>query len=169
MPFRVLKEDGKSMTVIGVGPLWFALSVAAIVAVHCVLRAFPLDPALVARLSPWMNAAGAILVAYGAYWYVGGALVSRLAKRVQQSELVTDGVFAYTRNPIYAGVTFMLAGALCFTHDPRNLLAIVGVYLLLRLLVVREERALVKLFGDEYVAYRNRTNAVLPWFPRTRA
>ena len=78
--------------------------------------------------------------------------------------LVTTGVFAWSRNPIYLGNTLLLAGAaLAFGNPwflPAALLAAVAVT---RLAIEREEAHLAALFGTEWDAYRRRTAR---WFGR---
>jgi protein-S-isoprenylcysteine O-methyltransferase Ste14 len=67
--------------------------------------------------------------------------------------LVTGGVFAYTRNPIYVAFGFMLLGQ--FLIQPALLLlayALAGVALFHRQ-VLREEAFLEKQYGAEFRAY----------------
>lgn len=78
--------------------------------------------------------------------------------------LVTTGVFAWSRNPIYLGNTLLLAGAaMAFGNPwflPAALLAAVAVT---RLAIEREEAHLAALFGAGWDAYRRRTAR---WFGR---
>lgn len=70
------------------------------------------------------------------------------------SRLVTGGVFAWSRNPIYLGdVLILLALALGFGNAVNFLLLPPFVWLLGRCQIRPEERALQRLFGDEYRAY----------------
>lgn len=77
--------------------------------------------------------------------------------------LVTDGPYAMVRHPIYLGLgLFVLGSALLF-----NSVVLVGLALAL-LLVLRiqariEERAFAAYFGADYVEYRRRVPALLPW------
>lgn len=72
--------------------------------------------------------------------------------------LVTTGVFAWSRNPIYLGNTLLLAGAaLAFGNPwflPAAFLAAVAVT---RLAIEREEAHLAALFGTAWDTYRRRT------------
>ena len=73
-------------------------------------------------------------------------------------KLVTDGLFRFSRNPMYLGLTIFLAGAwlLLGCLSP---LAIVAAFLLIadRWYVVREEKRLTAVFGNAYTTYRART------------
>lgn len=75
----------------------------------------------------------------------------------QPSHLVTNGVFAYSRNPIY--VAFFMPILSLAVLSPLASLAALGLYILgMNLLVIqREERVLESGFGDEYRAYKART------------
>jgi protein-S-isoprenylcysteine O-methyltransferase Ste14 len=68
--------------------------------------------------------------------------------------LVTDGVFRYTRNPLYVGVSIGLCGvALVFALDWVLVLIAPACVLLHFAVVRREERYLEQKFGDAYRAY----------------
>ncbi|MCC6075653.1 methyltransferase family protein [Pseudomonas sp. GCM10022188] len=70
------------------------------------------------------------------------------------SHLVTSGVFAVSRNPIYLGDALILAAlALGFGNAVNFLLLPLFVWLIGRVQIAPEERALERLFGEEYRAY----------------
>ena len=72
------------------------------------------------------------------------------------SVLVTDGIFDYTRNPMYLGMTLVLLGHALHRRDLRALLpAAVFVGVIDRTQIVREETALGVRFGEEYDKYRD--------------
>jgi protein-S-isoprenylcysteine O-methyltransferase Ste14 len=73
-------------------------------------------------------------------------------------KLVTDGLFRYTRNPMYLGLTVFLAGAWLFLGN----LSPLGVVLAFLLIadhwyIAYEERQLAAVFGTAYSAYQART------------
>lgn len=70
------------------------------------------------------------------------------------TRLVTHGVFARTRNPIYLGdALLLLALALGLGNWLNFLLLPLFVGFIGRFQIVPEERALERLFGDEFRAY----------------
>lgn len=70
------------------------------------------------------------------------------------AHLVTSGVFARSRNPIYLGdALILLALALAFGNWLNFLLLPLFVWFIGRCQIAAEERALQRLFGDEYRAY----------------
>ena len=73
------------------------------------------------------------------------------------TQLVTDGVFGYTRNPLYVEISVALCGiALIFDLDWIPLLIAPSCVLLHFAVVRREERYLEQKFGDAYRHYKAR-------------
>lgn len=71
--------------------------------------------------------------------------------------LVTDGLFAWLRNPMYVGVTLGLAGiAILVASDWMLVLTIIFAVVLHFGVVLREERYLEGKFGDAYRQYKAR-------------
>jgi len=73
------------------------------------------------------------------------------------SALVTGGVYRFTRNPMYLGMALLLTALAIWLQTP---LAFVGPVLFVgyitRFQIIPEERALQKLFGQEYLDYSQR-------------
>lgn len=98
----------------------------------------------------------------GKSWRIG-------VDETEKTELVTHGMFSFSRNPIYFGMLIVGLGfmvlvphsfmVICF------ILAFVGIDLQVRKI---EEPHLVRVLGDEYVEYTNRTNRYIPWITRSR-
>jgi protein-S-isoprenylcysteine O-methyltransferase Ste14 len=78
-------------------------------------------------------------------------------------ELLTQGPYSVTRNPLYLG-TFCLAFSIPFLFQSVVLLvaAVATVVVYAFWLIPAEERALEEIFGDEFRAYRSRTPMLLP-------
>ena len=76
----------------------------------------------------------------------------------QPQRLVTDGIYRYTRNPIYLGLALVLAGA-CILMGAGCLLVPVAIFVAIadRWIVRAEDRMLSQKFGQEFEAYRGRT------------
>ena len=73
------------------------------------------------------------------------------------SALVTTGIYRYTRNPMYVGLTVLLLAWTCFLSAPWTLLGpVIFVLLITRLQIMPEERVMRAKFGDEYTAYQQR-------------
>ena len=87
---------------------------------------------------------------------IGLAYIKRggLNKQVHAESLVTDGLFAHSRNPIYVGNLLMLFGWLIIHNNPWVYLLAGGLILFsYRAIVAAEEDFLNRTFGAEYQAY----------------
>lgn len=77
------------------------------------------------------------------------------------SALVTDGIYRYTRNPMYLGMAFCIAGIGIGLGSLLTLVVLpVFVWLITHIQISIEEQALEKLFG---AAYREYKSAVRRW------
>ncbi len=73
------------------------------------------------------------------------------------SSVVTVGIFNYTRNPMYLGLTLLLVGWVVWLSVPWVLLGPVALMLYLRRFqIVPEERAMRSKFGRDYDEYCKR-------------
>jgi protein-S-isoprenylcysteine O-methyltransferase Ste14 len=103
-------------------------------------------------------------VAIGVIFGVAGVVSFRLAKTTvnphkvdSASKLVTSGIFKITRNPMYVGLAFLLVGWGIWLSSFWALLCVVGFIAYLTLFQIKpEERALSKLFSEEYNDYKAR-------------
>jgi protein-S-isoprenylcysteine O-methyltransferase Ste14 len=109
----------------------------------------------------WTERAAAAIGAAGVALAASGVLAFRRAganidpHRIDKGEaLVTDGVYRFTRNPMYLGLTLVLIGYAVYLARPVELLgpALIVLYLT-RFQIQPEERAMRAKFGAAYVTY----------------
>jgi protein-S-isoprenylcysteine O-methyltransferase Ste14 len=82
----------------------------------------------------------------------------------ERHTLVTTGVYALVRHPMYAGFWLMALGqALLLPNWVAGPAGLVGFGVLFFGRVAREEAMMISAFGDEYRAYMRRTARVVPW------
>ena len=83
--------------------------------------------------------------------------------------LATEGIFNWTRNPIYVGGTTVMIGiALVFALDWLLALIVPSVLVLHFAVVKREEEYLARKFDEEYRRYTTRVPRYLWFFARGR-
>jgi len=109
-----------------------------------------------------VRAAGcAALVGGGAVGIAAGRTHgARLTPRVEPPEgadLFTGRMYAWSRNPIYAGLLVAGGGWAVLRRRPEPMLAWAGLLAALTTKVRHEEVRLRERFGDDYEAYRRRT------------
>jgi protein-S-isoprenylcysteine O-methyltransferase Ste14 len=82
---------------------------------------------------------------------------TNIQTRKPSTALVTTGIYRYSRNPIYLGMTLIYVGLSLFAD---SLLALAWLPLALIIIyngvIRREERYLERKFGEDYRAYRGR-------------
>lgn len=143
-----------------VPPVWLLATLLASAVLHHWLPLRQLVPA------PW-SYAGALLIVLGLV-LTGPAIAAFRRARTpivpfeRSTALVTSGPFRFTRNPMYSGMVLLLLGV-------ATLLGSLGAYLPIPLFIAiiqknfieGEERFLTGIFGEQYLAYRQR---VRRWF-----
>jgi protein-S-isoprenylcysteine O-methyltransferase Ste14 len=112
---------------------------------------------------PAHNWLAAVLVSVGFVTGTSGVVTFRKAKttlnpmKPDASTLVTWGVYAISRNPMYLGGLIMLLGWGIFLLNALAILFLpVYVLYINRFQIAPEERALTSLFGQTYAAYQMR-------------
>ena len=119
--------------------------------------------------SSWARAVGAAgfcasvvlyalaLRAFGQSWRIGLDVDAHGA-------LVTRGVFAAARNPIYVAIDLHVLGAFAWSGRLFFLVAAVFTCAVLHLVARTEGNFLADTYGDAYHAYRRRVGRYSPWF-----
>jgi protein-S-isoprenylcysteine O-methyltransferase Ste14 len=89
------------------------------------------------------------------------------APMVATQKLVTQGPYAYIRNPMTLGALFLYSGiGVWMGSSVLIILSVVVFSMLLTIIYIHETRELVKRFGEEYLNYRKRTPFLIPNFWR---
>lgn len=104
------------------------------------------------------------LVTIGCVFCIAGLVSFRLAsttvnpsKPEQATNLVTSGVYRFSHNPMYVGFVFILLGWGIWLSSLWALLCVTGFIAYLTLFqIIPEERALTRLFGEDYTQYKNK-------------
>jgi protein-S-isoprenylcysteine O-methyltransferase Ste14 len=119
------------------------------------LAALPLKIAGAILLVAVPVAFAAAIRAMDASWRMG-------IDRHQPGPLMTTGLFAYSRNPIYMAFDMMFAAAFLIHGRIIFLIVAASFILLLHGIILREEHFLTAHFGDEFRAYCNRVGRYSP-------
>jgi protein-S-isoprenylcysteine O-methyltransferase Ste14 len=113
-------------------------------------------------------AAGAMTAGAGLGLLAAVPHAGRLTPRVEPPEdigLLTDGVYAVSRNPMYAGLLLAGAGWVILRRRPEPAVALAVLAAVLQVKARREERRLLARFGPEYERYLERTPRFLGLVP----
>ncbi|MDC4206862.1 MAG: isoprenylcysteine carboxylmethyltransferase family protein [Candidatus Manganitrophus sp.] len=83
--------------------------------------------------------------------------------RVYAKNLVTEGIYAHTRNPMYVGNLLLALGFCLMYGSPWMYLIVFPSFILVYVSIVfEEERFLGEQFGEQYGEYVRNTNRFLP-------
>ena len=86
-----------------------------------------------------------------------------LADEKSGEELVTSGINAWVRHPLYSGTILITAGYFLFDPRTATLISAACVWIYLVIGIQLEERKLIQRFGDRYRKYREDVAAVIPF------
>jgi protein-S-isoprenylcysteine O-methyltransferase Ste14 len=74
------------------------------------------------------------------------------------SSLVNSGIFSYSRNPMYLGMLLiLLAVSFKFNISGGLFISFLFKIYITRFQIMPEEKAMAKLFGEEFITYKNQT------------
>ena len=100
---------------------------------------------------------GAVVIFAGLASFARHKTTANPFKPEAASSLVDTGIYGRTRNPMYVGVAMVLIGYAAFLSHP---LALFAAFLfpayIGRFQIAPEERALDRVFGEAYEAYKRR-------------
>ncbi len=104
---------------------------------------------------------GPALVVVGFVLFLIGAAQIYTAK-LRKSGLVTRGLYRFVRHPQYIALTLFGLGILLTWGRAITFLAFFAMMFLYYYLAKSEERSCVRLFGEAYERYRERTSFIIP-------
>lgn len=110
---------------------------------------------------------GALLIILSAFIWIQAVIISKLDENIKKNHLVTSGIYAWVRNPIYSAFMILCTGVLLVAGNVWFfILPFIYLWLLTVLLKHTEEKWLLDRYGDAYVEYCKKVNRCLPWIPK---
>lgn len=161
-----ISNDSQHLPVFGVGPVYVAgIFVATFLASAATyigwLSSGTITPVWL-RIS-FMMLAGACLVAGIIMWCLA-VFNSKMVASVENNQLLTTGIYAWVRHPIYSAFFFLNAGLLLAQTNYWLLILPPLYWATLTVLMKRtEERWLTRQYGQQYLDYAKHVNRVIPW------
>jgi protein-S-isoprenylcysteine O-methyltransferase Ste14 len=100
-----------------------------------------------------------LLVGHITLWrFYSSALVIK-----EDHRLITHGVYRFTRHPIYLGTIMATIGLSVYASSLYGFIAMLAQFPIFLNRIRMEERLLTEEFGDEYLAYKEAVNKLIPF------
>ena len=114
-------------------------------------------------LTPVAVGGGIALIAAGAAVYLSATYVFGFKRQLglDTTRLVTEGIYRWSRNPLFVGWALVLVGVGLVRESGMVLLLTLVFWVSYRLSLPLEEQLLGRLYGEAYEAYRRRTHRYL--------
>lgn len=112
---------------------------------------------------PWLQTSGFIIAILGLATSFIGQLQMRDSWRLNTDAkrsavaLITDGLFKYSRNPVYLGLIVAFCGFFLIAPNLVSLLFLLSMLVVLYRKIISEEAFLSQKIGDTYDNYASRT------------
>lgn len=158
------KNNGK-LPIFGVGPIYVLTCLLLTVLGLCINYCGFINIGEIHSLKSMMYFVGIIFIIIGLVLWIISVLIQKITEDIKKGILVTTGVYAIVRNPIYSAFIFIFSGAL-FIASKWLLLFLPFVFWLYLTILMKltEEKWLFDKFGNEYIIYCKKVNRVIPWF-----
>ena len=136
-------------------PIYFLIALAVMIGLYFIFPIARGVPPPYNYLGVLPIVAGALMVIWAANFF---SKVGTTIKPFKQStQLVTRGLYKYTRNPMYLGMAFILIGIAIYLGKIAPFFIIpLFIGLIQQNFIRMEEKALQDTFGDEYAEYKKR-------------
>ena len=157
-----MKKD--HLPILGVGPL-YVITIVLLTIISIFLSATRFIPVITFTNMRWIFILiGILCFIIGITLWLKAVIIDRLDTHIIKNELVTTGVYAYVRNPVYSAFMFVCTGVLMiYGNLVLLLLPIIYWGFMTVLMKSTEEKWLEDLYGQEYIQYLQRVNRCIPW------
>ena len=152
------------LPILGVGPM-YVITIILMTVISIILSTTRMIPIITfTNIRLIFVLIGILFFIIGITLWLKAVIIDRLDAHIIKNELVTTGVYAYVRNPVYSAFMFVCTGVLLI-YGNLVLLVLPIIYwgFMTVLMKLTEEKWLEDLYGKEYVQYRQRVNRCIPW------
>ena len=146
----------------GVGPIFAALSIMYGLLTIVISRYFHPLFKIGFIQDQILLIVGIVLIVIGIPFFIISVIA--VTKAYNADKLITGSIFRCCRHPLYASwVVFIVPGVVLLFNSWIGLTIPIFMYIILRILVKKEEIYLGDRFGAEYLKYKNKVPCILPY------
>ncbi len=155
---------GKShLPLYGVGPVYVYVIIAITVAAVILGHIDYLKSGIIEMLRISSAVIGVLLIIFGMSLWYGAVFRAKVGKGITDNRLVTTGVYAICRNPIYSAFMLSCSGVLLISGNVFFYPLFFFYWIFMTVLMkYTEEKWLKNLYGREYEEYCSRVNRCIP-------
>lgn len=155
------------MSVLGIGPVYVLSCLIVTVLSIYLSEKGSLNSGKISDLRLILICLGVLSILLGVILWIQAVFSQKMVKAIKDNILLTKGVYAVVRNPIYSAFFFVFTGMLFIEANLWLLILPIVFWLYMTILLkLTEEKWLKEAFGQEYIEYCARVNRVFPWFPK---
>jgi protein-S-isoprenylcysteine O-methyltransferase Ste14 len=155
--------DETHLPVFGIGP--YLVSIMGIITIISYISSYyNLIPAFkIKELNMVFLILGIILIILGIVFWISAVLIAKVLKEVENNRLVTTGIYAHVRHPIYAAFLYIATGVILISQNIILFVLPVIFWAFLTVAMINtEEKWLTDRYGDDYMNYSKRVNRFIP-------
>lgn len=138
--------------------IWIPSLVVSFVYMELLLDIYTAE--VLANIGGGLTLLGA-LIFLTAFFNLGSSIRLLLPGEEEQTQLITDGWYAYSRNPLYLGLHIAMIGWILILPSLLTVVALVIFLINQHFRILTEEKFLEKRFGEEYIEYKRRVRRYL--------
>lgn len=157
-------KDEIHLPMYGVGPIYGTVIIAVTIAAVIVGHTAFFESGIIQELKIPSIIIGVLLIIFGACLWYGAVFRAKVDDGIINNKLVTTGVYALVRNPIYSAFMLFCTGALLISGNVFFYPLFFFYWIFMTILMkCTEEKWLKNLYGREYEEYCSRVNRCIPW------
>lgn len=157
-------EKQNQLPFFGVGP-YMITPIVIIAVLSFVASSYKLIPIyIIPQLDFLFVLVGVISIMLGIVLWLAAVVNSRISENIKNKNLVTTGVYAYVRHPIYSCFLFVTTGVIIISQNILLFILPLIFWVFLTVTLKKtEEKLLLGEFGEEYTIYSNKVNRLIPF------
>ena len=160
-------KERNHLPLFGVGPVIIVFQILITVIGIITSHQGYFDAGKTELLNTPLKIIGIGLILFGFYLNYSAKYKTELFEMVAENKLITTGVYAIVRNPVYSAVFLACTGAVCIANNLFLFFIPVICWIYMTIfLKLTEEKWLADLYGKEYIEYCKKVNRCIPWFPK---
>ena len=155
--------DENHLPTFGVGP-YLVLIIGIITITSSIFSHYHIIPVYqINELNMVFLIFGTILIISGIAFWIHAVLISKIDQEIENDKLVTTGIYAYVRHPIYAAFFYIAIGLILISQNIILFILPVIYWAFLTVTMIKtEEKWLIDKFGNDYIDYSKKVNRFIP-------